>query len=79
MVRRGAANERLRQEEQRDDGKVFDRGALARRRNSSKQLRMRVPALPAPSEEVEPAKREQHPCGRTEQREDPVEHLQYTP
>ena len=47
IVRRGATNERLRQKKQRDDGKVFDRGALARRNNSGKQLGMHMSALPA--------------------------------
>ena len=69
IVRGGATDESLGQEEKRDDGKVFDRGALARRRNASEHLGMHMPALPAPSEEVEPAEREQHRRGRTEQRD----------
>ena len=67
VVRRTAADQDLRQEEQRDDGEVLDRRPLARRRHSGKHLGMHMPAPPAPSEEVEPPEREQHRGRRAEQ------------
>ena len=69
VMRRAAADQGLREEEQCDDGEVFDRRALARRRHSGEHLRMHMAALPAPSKKVETPEREQHRSGRTEQRD----------
>ena len=69
VMRCAATDERLREEEQRDDGEVLDRRALAGRRHAGEHLRMHMPAPPAPSKEVEPPEREQHRGRRAEQRD----------
>ena len=54
VMRCAATDQRLRQEEQCDDGEVFDCRPLAGRRHAGEHLRMHMPAPPAPLHSTAP-------------------------
>jgi hypothetical protein len=67
IVGRTAADEGLHEEQQRDDGEVLNRRALAGCRHSWEHFGVHMPALPSPSKEVEASEGEEYRRSRTKQ------------